>query len=1203
MASCWCSDRSRFVGHIAYCNNAPSTRDQSNTPPPTTDRRRCGTSYGENSPSTENRQNIVKINLICGGLVADTDKSETVDTVPVVAAEQEQALDSSRYEQAAITTTGDLYQFARFGDVEELRSLLENPRRRRNVNERDADGESALHYAARFDQYEAVVLLVETGNADVSIQDNSGATPLHYAARKKQSTHSDSTVNIIHYLAKSGADVNAADKFRSTPLHFAAMRGNEVVTLALLQCDHIEKNAKDHLGATPLHEAVKCDHLIVARMLIENGCDVMMTDDEGTLPFHLACLEGNITLLRLLLADVQPEEVPLVINKTDFKGNAALHIAVESRYPTLVEELLIRGADVNKTCRKDTTGCTPLHLAAISGDVEIARMLLRRGARPEVADQQRAVPLHKAAEYRSTEVATLLLENGCRTELRDVMWNTPFLVACCQDNSEIVKVLLDYDASVRASDGHERTALFLAVENDQNDVVKIGLEIPHYTRRPLRGNHAVVKELLAAKPNIQSKNENERSAFQLAALSGHARVCETLLRKSKGKCLNDRDEDSNTALHLAAAARHVDVVRLLIAQGADKEAKNCISWTPLDVAVSVGDVETVEYLLNQKVPVDTPDREKLTGLHLASKNGHLAVVRLLLERGADVTRLDRCGENAIDMAIGRHNVDVAGAIVKSDSWQAALKNETTDESKGLRTTPLRKMVEKMPEIAALVFDRCITVAQGNFRVDDPAFWIEFNYEYIDDTYASWDDDDQLDIKDEPYDVDGTLRNCARAYSNQSGTLKTNHILQMIVDRKRDELITHPLVLALVRRKWRLANYFYLSFLLLYAIFVGLLSAYLVAAQPPFAVNMTECNTLTSKVHQSTFERDVSVVIILVALIGIANEVFQIATTRVKYFTRWLNLIDWFTYISAIIIVSDITACGVRTAWQWQLGVITNFVAWMDLILLLRSFPVFGVYAVMITKILRTFLKFFVMFFMFIVAFGLNFYLLLNNQENFRTPQFSVVKMAVYMLGEMDYAATFHSPGGAYVDTVFYQLTTYALLIAYLVLMSIVVLNLLTALAVDDVNKLREFAKLERIAMQIDLCLDVEVAMPAWLARWRHPVVARERWYPYKEETRRRRLSWWWWDKLTEGPSRELIVSLISGTNKQVDKGGDDQYSQMIIEHGLTKQIESSRRHMNTIHAKLDRIEHLLNSQAASHPVRRKWKREMLYRTATRKRMT
>jgi len=76
------------------------------------------------------------------------------------------------------------------------------------------------------------------------------------------------------------------------------------------------------------------------------------------------------------------------------------------------ENTLALGADVNQVCRKDTAGFTPLHLAAISGDVEIARMLLTRGARPEVADHYRAVPLHKAAEYQNTEVATLLLETG-----------------------------------------------------------------------------------------------------------------------------------------------------------------------------------------------------------------------------------------------------------------------------------------------------------------------------------------------------------------------------------------------------------------------------------------------------------------------------------------------------------------------------------------------------------------------------------------------------------------------------------------------------------------------------------------------------------------------------------------------------------------------------------------------------------------------
>ena len=67
------------------------------------------------------------------------------------------------------------------------------------------------------------------------------------------------------------------------------------------------------------------------------------------------------------------------------------------------------GAEVNKTCRMDTMGCTPLHLAAISGDVEIAKMLLAYGAQPEATDQHRATPLHKAAEYQSTEVAILLL--------------------------------------------------------------------------------------------------------------------------------------------------------------------------------------------------------------------------------------------------------------------------------------------------------------------------------------------------------------------------------------------------------------------------------------------------------------------------------------------------------------------------------------------------------------------------------------------------------------------------------------------------------------------------------------------------------------------------------------------------------------------------------------------------------------------------
>ena len=84
--------------------------------------------------------------------------------------------------------------------------------------------------------------------------------------------------------------------------------------------------------------------------------------------------------------------------------------------------------------------------------------------------------------------------------------------------------------------------------------------------------------------------------------------------------------------------------------------------------------------------------------------------------------------------------------------------------------------------------------------------------------------------------------------------------------------------------------------------------------------------------------------------------------------------------------------------------------------------------------------------------------------------------------------------------------------------------------------------------------------------------------------------------------KQSNIAMLS-TQKQLDKSSDGQRSQMIIEHGLSKQIESSRRHLNTIHAKLDRIEELLTSQVTRHTGRRKWKRESLYRAPTHKRMT
>ena len=68
-------------------------------------------------------------------------------------------------------------------------------------------------------------------------------------------------------------------------------------------------------------------------------------------------------------------------------------------------------------------------------------------------------------------------------------------------------------------------------------------------------------------------------------------------------------------------------------------------------------------------------------------------------------------------------------------------------------------------------------------------------------------------------------------------------------------------------------------------------------------------------------------------------------------------------------------------WQWSLGAVAIFLCWINLVLFLQKFPRFGIYVVMFKDILNTFLQFAVVFFLFIVAFGLGFFTILQNQAS------------------------------------------------------------------------------------------------------------------------------------------------------------------------------------------------------------------------------
>ena len=120
-------------------------------------------------------------------------------------------------------------------------------------------------------------------------------------------------------------------------------------------------------------------------------------------------------------------------------------------------------------------------------------------------------------------------------------------------------------------------------------------------------------------------------------------------------------------------------------------------------------------------------------------------------------------------------------------------------------------------------------------------------------------------------------------------------------------------------------------------------------------------------------------------------------------------------------------------------------AWLNLLGDVRQLPFLGIYVIMFTDILQTFLRFAVVFLIFIFAFGLGFHLLLVNQTPFNDIGHAILKTSVMMIGEFEYEGIFHDEAQEFPEV------TIVFFVAFLVVMSIIIVNLLVGLAVDDIK--------------------------------------------------------------------------------------------------------------------------------------------------------
>ena len=105
------------------------------------------------------------------------------------------------------------------------------------------------------------------------------------------------------------------------------------------------------------------------------------------------------------------------------------------------------------------------------------------------------------------------------------------------------------------------------------------------------------------------------------------------------------------------------------------------------------------------------------------------------------------------------------------------------------------------------------------------------------------------------------------------------------------------------------------------------------------------------------------------------EVLQMVQFKQWYLLEWTNWIELVVFAFTIMFIFVFaTPCLCPQNWQWQLGILAVFLAWINLVLFIQKFPVIGIYIVMFLKICKTFLWTVVLSLLLIVSFGLAFYM-------------------------------------------------------------------------------------------------------------------------------------------------------------------------------------------------------------------------------------
>jgi len=802
---------------------------------------------------------------------------------------------------------------------------------------------------------------------------------------------------------------------------------------------------------------------------------------------------------------------------TDDGGASLLEIAILQKKTKFVEHLVKAGARVDLV--SEGSGYAPPHLAVEKGDPSLLRLVLSDKENSDVniksADFKRGIsPLHLAAEKGDLKCMKILLEfEEIDVDSKDIKGvQTPILLAIKAKNEEAVKLLIENGACLDVKAGRLTIRQYLKESFPELDPSQINVKKSREVILNLKDKvFNLLKDTELGQQDYASKLSNFKtymkfirtlqeqnaldSVFDLACKKGLHEHVELLLRKGVNP-----NTTSKPVLEAAFFGHH-QVIRLMKLYNANFCVTTGSRETALHLVLKMqsdfGSKHTYEKSLDELLDPDNPqmvdqmksiinkkDDRSNTALHYATQKWPQATVRKLLEMGANI-------------GIKNHWAEIPISKIRPETMESFLS------------------------------EFCL-VSEGDVVHEN--FSITFKYDFLAPNI------DSLPDKYRDHSPDAEEKQDLITPSDAPPTHalpETEPLWYMSQSKDHRHLLKHPVITSFLWYKWQRIRRYFNRNLRFFSSFVFLLTWYIfinyggtanskapdlfwyvlfvvfscamvffilkdwIAEIRNYQRNQkmklsgggseSRCCMITSLFFSSWIEAIFIVILVLVIIIGssclkfvlfgfliilLLREGFEMLVSMKRYISSFENWIEFaIITLASIILLTE----GANFELNRHFAAILIVLSWAELIVMIGRHPKlkdYNIYVTMFLKVLKTFIFFLTWYCLFIIAFGLGFFILLHKETGvsdgdseeyvfFNKAWLSLVKTTTMFVGELEFSDI---PIDLDSDL---APVAYVFFLSFVFLIVVVLMNLLNGLAVSDTGLIREKAEIFSYRSQVE----------------------------------------------------------------------------------------------------------------------------------------